>query len=212
MNPEVDLYFIQGCMRCELGATPECKINNWKQEMSVLRHHILECGLTETLKWSVPCYTYNGKNILLLSAFKAYCSINFFKGALLKDAHNLLEKQGENTQVTRVLKFRNIKDVESVLDVLKQYIFEAIEIERAGVEAKKNVKEETIPLELQEVFNSDQDFKTAFYNLTPGRQRGYLLHFNSAKQSKTRSSRIEKYKGTILKGLGIHDEYRNQKK
>lgn len=211
MNPKVDQYLLDGCMRCKLGGTPECKVNAWQEELKLLRAIVLSCGLTEELKWSMPCYTIDGANILMISAFKEFCSINFFKGALLKDSNAILVKAGENTQSSRLAKFTSIKDVMAIEKVLKQYIFEAIEVEKAGLKVKTKKNPEPIPEELEQEFKKDVEFKKAFYALTPGRQRGYILHFSQPKQSKTRLSRIEKYKDKILNGIGFHDEYRNSR-
>ncbi len=206
MNPKVDLYFIDGCGRCALGGTPQCKVNRWKEEMKHLRMIVLDCGLTEELKWSVPCYTFRKSNIVIVSAFKEYCALSFFKGALLNDPHGIMDKPGENTQAARLIKFTNLHEiVESEAD-LKAYIFEAIEVEKTGLKVKmKKTLEYSIPEELQTKLNENPDFKVAFEALTPGRQRGYLLHFSQPKQSKTRVSRIEKCMPRIFEGRGLND-------
>jgi uncharacterized protein YdeI (YjbR/CyaY-like superfamily) len=206
MNPKVDLYFIDGCGRCPLGATPECKVNNWQEEMKVLRTIIHDCGLTEELKWGVPCYTFRKSNVLILAAFKEYCAISFFKGALLQDSLNVLEKPGENTQAARSIKFTDVQTIVDMEPELKAYIFEAIEVEKAGlkVEMKKNT-ELVFPEELDDKLEEVPELKTAFEALTPGRQRAYVLHFSQPKQSKTRISRIEKCTAKILIGLGLND-------
>jgi len=212
MNPKIDKYLLDGCMRCKFGATPECKVNNWREELKQLRRIVLECGLTEALKWGVPCYTFQNKNILIISAFKEYCSISFFKGALLSDSQSILQKQGENTQVTRLIKFTDVQKIVENEALLKTYIHEAVEVEKAGVKVTLKKNPEPIPKELDKKFEEDPVFKTAFETLTPGRQRGYILYFSAPKQSKTRESRIEKCLGKILNGEGLHDKYSGKKR
>lgn len=192
-------------MRCPLGATPDCKVNNWPEELEKLRMIVLDCGLTEELKWGVPCYTFQKSNVLIISAFKEYCSLSFFKGALLKDAHRILEKPGENTQAGRLVKFTNVKQIVELEPVLKEYIYEAVEAEKAGLKVNTKKNPEPIPEELQNKFEDIPALKTAFDALTPGRQRAYILHFSAPKQSKTRVSRIEKYMEKILAGKGLND-------
>lgn len=206
MNPKVDLYFSDGCGRCPLGGTPECKVNNWPNEMKLLRTIVIDCGLTEELKWGVPCYTYKKSNIAVVSAFKHYCALSFFKGALLKDTSNILVKPGENTQGARLIKFTDPKAVVTLEPILKAYIYEAIEVEKAGlkVDFKRKAKL-PIPIEFQKKLDNDPELKTAFEALTPGRQKGYKLYFSAPKQSETRESRIEKYIPKILDGKGVHD-------
>ena len=205
MNPEVDAYFIDGCGRCDLYATPQCKVNTWAKELKLLRHLVLGSGLTEELKWSQPCYTHNGKNILLVTAFKEFCCISFFKGVLLKDEHQLLEAPGENSQSVRFMKFTNVNDIKAYETYIKAYIFEAIDVEKAGLKVAFKKEPEPIPEELLEVFKATPELKTAFEALTPGRQRCYILHFSQAKQSKTRMARIQKYIPKIVAGKGFHD-------
>lgn len=206
MNPKIDAYLAEGCMRCKLGGTPQCKVNDWREELIMLRSIVLECGLTEELKWSVPCYTYKKGNVLIVSAFKQYASISFFKGALLMDEGNLLEKPGENSQATRYFKFTSIHQIKELKAIIRTYIFEAIEVEKAGLKIDFKEKNELdYPDELIEAFKNNSSFKTAFEALTPGKQRGYILHFTKAKQSNTRVARIEKYKEKILEGLGFFE-------
>ncbi len=206
MNPQIDHYLQEGCGRCPLGGTPDCKVHTWKKELVCLRKIMLSCGLEEELKWGVPCYTHRKKNILVLAAFKEYCSISFFKGVLLKDPHHLLQQAGENTQSARLIRFTQLKDIPQQEAILRSYIFEAIEIENAGLKpATKNIDEYPIPLELHQHFKEDPGLKEAFFSLTPGRQKGYLIYFSAPKQAKTRESRIQKYIPLILKGKGIHD-------
>lgn len=206
MNPKVDNYFVEGCGRCPLGGTPQCKVHNWQEEMKKLRMILLDCGLTEDVKWSVPCYTYENNNIVILSAFKEYCSVSFFKGVLLKDPHGILESAGENSQASRHISFTNVQKIIEIEPILKAYLKEAIEVEKAGLQVEyKDISEFEIPEELQIKLDENVDFKTAFEALTPGRQRGYLLYFSGAKQSKTRMSRVEKYMPKIFDGKGFHD-------
>ncbi len=206
MNPKVDTYLIEGCGRCPLGGTPDCKVLPWVEEIKALRKILLECGLTEDLKWKVPCYTYQNKNVLILSAFKEYCAISFFKGSLLTDTQHTLTKPGENSQAARLIKFTNTKEIPEMEPIIKAYVYEAIEVEKAGLKVAFKKNPEPIPAELQQKLDEDPTFKSAFEALTPGRQRGYILYFSAPKQSKTRISRIEKYKQKILEGKGFHDQ------
>ena len=205
MNPKVDKYLAEGCMRCKLGGTPNCKVHNWEEELKILRAFLLDCGLTEELKWSLPCYTYQKRNIVMMTAFKEYCSLNFMKGSLLKDTHGILVMPGENTQVGRQIRFTNAQDIAKMEPILKEYILEAIEVEKSGVKPTVKRNPEPMPQELQEKLNDIPALKTAFEALTPGRQRAYIIYFSAPKQSKTRESRIEKYMGKILDGKGLND-------
>jgi len=182
------------------------KIKSWKEETILLREICLECGLDEDFKWMHPCYTFQSKNIVLIHGFKEYCALLFHKGALLNDTENILVQQTENVQSARQMRFTDKTQINDLKGVIKAYIFEAIEVEKAGLEVKmKKTSEYEMPEELEQEFENDSDFKTAFFNLTPGRQRGYLLYFSEAKQSKTRTSRIEKAKPKIFDGKG-HNE------
>lgn len=212
MNSKIDLYLEEGCGRCELYRTPNCKVHTWKEELKLLRKFVLDCGLTEELKWGVPCYTFQKKNILIVGAFKEFCSISYLKGVLLNDIHGILQKPGESTQSARLIKFTNVQDIIEIETILKTYIYEAIEVEKAGLKVKFKKSPEPIPEELQEKMNEDPVFKTAFEALTPGRQRGYILHFSQPKQSQTRKSRIEKSTPQILNGVGLNDKYKSMKK
>jgi uncharacterized protein YdeI (YjbR/CyaY-like superfamily) len=206
-HPDVDPYFIQGCMRCPLGATPACKVHNWAEVLQRLRALLHTTPLTETLKWSVPCYTYQGNNVLILSAFKGYCAVSFFKGSLLEDHAGHLHSPGEQSQASRLFKFTSIEQVHEMEALLLAYIDEAITLEKEGRKvAFKKPNDFTLPDELLQVFEQDVDFKMAFLALTPGRQRGYQLYFSSPKQPKTRLARIEKYRDWIMAGKGIHDK------
>lgn len=178
----------------------------WQEEYSVLRNIVLDCELTEDFKWMHPCYTLENKNIVLIHGFKEYCALLFHKGALLKDAHGILIQQTENVQAARQIRFTNVQEIVAMETIIKDYINEAIEVEKAGLEVPmKEHKEYIIPEELQNKFNEIPALKTAFEALTPGRQRAYILYFSQPKQSKTRVSRIEKYTQQILDGKGLND-------
>jgi len=208
MNPEVGKYLVNGCMRCKYGGTPKCKVNTWQEELKLLRKIVLDCGLTEVVKWGVPCYTFKNNNILIVSAFKEFCSINLFKGVLLSDTNNILEKTGKNTQSARLIKFTNTQKIIQLEPIIKTYIYQAIEVEKSGLKVTFKKNPEPIPVELQQKLDENPELKLAFNTLTPGRQRGYILYFSAPKQSKTRISRIEKYSDKILNGIGLHDNYR----
>jgi len=182
------------------------KEKKWKSEFEKLRQIVLDCGLTEDFKWMHPCYTLDGKNIVLIHGFKEYCALLFHKGALLKDSDKILIQQTENTQSARQIRFTNVQEILDMENILKTYIQNAIEIEKAGLEVElKKTSEYTVPEELQAKFDEMPELKTAFESLTPGRQRAYLFYFSGAKQSKTRNSRIEKYIQNILDGKGLND-------
>jgi uncharacterized protein YdeI (YjbR/CyaY-like superfamily) len=205
-NPKIDIYLAVGCGRCPLTNTPECKVHNWTEELKMLREIVLECGLTEELKWSVPCYTFEGNNIAIVSAFKEFCSLSFFKGSLLKDADGILVRQGENSQAARIIKFTDVRQITEKESILRAYIKEAVEVEKAGLKVEfKDVSEYEIPVELQRKLDENEAFKNAFNALTPGRQKGYILHFSQAKQSATRTARIEKSMPRIFLGKGLND-------
>jgi uncharacterized protein YdeI (YjbR/CyaY-like superfamily) len=204
-NPQVDPYFLQGCGRCPLGGTPDCKVHRWPEELRQLRRIALECGLKEELKWGVPCYTYRGSSIAVVAAFKDYSSLSFFKGALLQDSDKLLDKPGENSQSARMIKFTDFKRILAMETTLKAYLFEAIEIEKSGLKVEFSKQVLAIPEELQTKFDQFPALKPAFESLTPGRQKGYILHFSQPKQLKTRESRIEKCLPQILSGKGLND-------
>ena len=193
MNPTVDFYF--------------SKVKKWQEEINKLRMIVLDCGLTEELKWGCPCYTFDKSNIVLIHAFKEYCALLFFKGALLKDAKSVLIQQTENVQAARQVRFTNVKEIGKIEKNLKAYIYEAIEVEKAGLKVPlKKTTEFTMPAEFQNKLAKNKALKTAFKALTPGRQRGYLLYFSQPKQSKTREARIEKCMQQILKGKGLNDQ------
>jgi len=182
------------------------KNKEWQPVLEKLRTILLDCQLTEEVKWRVPCYTFEGNNIVIIGTLKECCTFGFFKGALLKDTDNILVKPGENTQSARMVRFTNVQEIEALEPILKAYIDEAIEVEKAGLKVEfKPVSEFDIPEELQTRFAELPAFKAAFEALTPGRQKGYLLHFAAPKQSKTRESRIEKCIPQIFDGIGLND-------
>lgn len=194
-NPRLDGFFVKGE-----------EARRWQAEFEALRRIILDCELTEVLKWMHPCYTLDSKNIVLLHGFKEYCAVLFFKGALLKDSHGLLVKQTENVQAERQVRFTNLQEVLEVEPILKEYILEAIEVEKAGLKVEyKKTTEFPISEEFQSRLDVMPELKTAFESLTPGRQRAYLLYFSQPKQSKTRVARIDKYVEQILAGKGLDD-------
>jgi len=205
MNNKVDLYLEEGCGRCSFYRTPQCKVHNWTEVLIELRRIVLECGLDEDFKWSQPCYMFQKSNVLLVTAFKEYAAISFFKGTLLADPQGILVAPGANSQSARQLRFTHIKDILDREAVLKAYIYEAIELERLGLKVNYNKKAGPIPEELQKKFDEIPELKSAFEALTPGRQRGYILYFSQAKQSSTRKSRIEKSMVKIFEGKGIND-------
>ncbi len=191
-NPKADWFFE--------------KAERWRLETKKLRTLILDCGLTEVLKWGCPCYTHGDGNIVLVHTFKEYCAVLFFKGALLKDPKGVLVQQTKNVQAARQVRFTHVREVEKLKPVLKSLIKQAVEVERSGLKVTfKKPSEFTIPEEFQARLDGMPDLRTAFQGLTPGRQKGYLLHFLGAKQSKTREARVEKHIPRILDGLGIDD-------
>lgn len=192
MNPKVNFFFRNA--------------QKWREELARLRTIALDCGLAEELKWGCPCYVLEKSNIVLIHTFKEYCALLFFKGALLKDPNSILVRQTENVQATRQIRFDSLAEIAELEPVIKAYIHEAIEVEKAGLKVEfKKTAQFKMPEELQIRLDEDPKFKTAFEALTPGRQRGYILHFAAPKQAKTRESRIEKYRQQILDGKGLND-------
>ena len=192
MNPKVDFFFV--------------KASKWQEAYEELRTIVLDCGLTEELKWGCPCYTLEKKNIVLIHGFKEYCALLFMKGALLKDPKGILIQQTENVQAARQIRFTSAQQIVKMKSTLKAYVKEAIKAEESGLEVKlKKTKEFAMPEELKSKLDKSPALKRAFAALTPGRQRGYLLYFSSAKQSATREARVEKYAPQILKGKGLED-------
>lgn len=192
MNPKVDFFFD--------------KAIQWKKEFEQLRKIVLDCGLEETLKWGQACYTYQQKNIVLIHGFKEYCALLFFKGALLNDDDNILIQQTENVQSARQVRFTSVKEITKQEKKLKALIYQAIEVEKAGLKVKlKTTAEYKVPEEFEKVLNKNAALKKAFNTLTPGRQRAYLFHFSQPKQAKTREARIEKFIPQIMEGKGLND-------
>jgi uncharacterized protein YdeI (YjbR/CyaY-like superfamily) len=192
MNPKVDFFF--------------SKAKKWQEEFEKLRAIILDCGLTEELKWGKPCYTFQKSNVVLIHGFREYCALLFFKGALLKDGKAILIQQTENVQAARQIRFTNVREIVKMEPTLEVYIKEAIEVEKDGLKVNyKKTSEFVIPEEFQSKLDEIPALKTAFNALTPGRQRGYILYFSAPKQSKTRESRVEKCMRQILNGRGLND-------
>lgn len=192
MNPKVDFFFE--------------KPSRWQDAFRLMRKITLDIGLTEELKWGVPCYTYNGSNVLLIHGFKDYCALSFHKGVLLKDTEDILIQQTRNVQSARQIRFTHVDEIKEREKILKAYMYEAIEVEKAGLEVKmKKTAEFDMPEELQNKLDEDEAFKAAFEALTPGRQCGYMLHISQAKQSKTRKARIEKSIPKIYMGKGYNE-------
>ncbi|RNB84595.1 hypothetical protein EDM56_21040 [Brevibacillus fluminis] len=192
MNPKVDEFL--------------SKAKKWKEEFEKLRSIVLDCDLTEDFKWMHPCYTFEKKNIVLIHGFKEYCAILFHKGALLKDTHGILIQQTENVQAARQIRFTTVQEIVEMEDVLKAYIHEAIEVEKAGLEVNfKKTSEYTIPEEFQQKLDENLALKSAFEALTPGRQKAYIYYFSEPKTAKTRESRVEKSMQQILNGKGLND-------
>jgi uncharacterized protein YdeI (YjbR/CyaY-like superfamily) len=193
MNPKVDGYLRRA--------------KEWREEFEKLRKIILDCALTEELKWGVPCYTFEKRNIVLMHGFKDYCALLFFKGALLKDPEGILIQQTKNVQAARQIRFTNVREILKLKAILKAYVQEAIEVEKSGQKVEfKKTSEFKIPEEFQEKLAEAPALKKAFAALTPGRQRAYIFYFSQPKQSKTRQSRVEKYTRKILNGKGLNDE------
>jgi uncharacterized protein YdeI (YjbR/CyaY-like superfamily) len=193
MNPKVDFYF--------------SKSEKWQPELEQLRMIVLDCGLAEELKWGVPCYNFQKSNIVLIHVFKEYCALLFFKGALLLDDNGILIQQTKNVQAARQIRFTNVGEIVKQKRIVKAYIYEAIEVEKAGLKVTlKKTAAFNMPEEFKNKLDKNPALKTAFKALTPGRQRGYLLHFSAPKQSKTREARIEKCRQQILDGKGLNDQ------
>ncbi len=191
-NPRVDAFL--------------SKAEKWQEEFKRLRTIVLDCGLDEELKWGVPCYTHENRNIVLIHGFKEYCALLFFKGALLSKSKGILIQQTENVQAARQIRFTSVREIAAMKSLLKSYIFEAIEVEKTGLKVKlKKTREFRIPEEFQNKLDESPALKGAFDALTPGRQRAYLLYFSAPKQSKTREARIDKYVRHIMRGKGLHD-------
>lgn len=192
MTPKVDKYL--------------SNVSKWQKELEKLRLILLDCGLTEELKWGSPCYTFRNNNIAIIGGLKEYCVLSFFKGALLSDPNGILQKPGENTQSARLIPFTNEHDIAQMEPVLKAYIYEAVELEKIGLKVDFTEKNELVfPEEFERKLDEIPAFKSAFFALTPGRQRAYNLYFSAPKQSKTREARIEKYMQQIIDGKGLNE-------
>jgi uncharacterized protein YdeI (YjbR/CyaY-like superfamily) len=203
---DVDQFLVVGCGRCERGNTPQCKVHAWHEELTVLRSYLKQSPLKEEIKWHCPCYTSDGNNILMLSALNESVVVSFFKGALLDDPDGLLVKPGENSHHARYLRFTSVEQAKQQHARLNAFIQQAIELAQRGETVKpKTVTSKDYPAELHDVFNHDADYLEAFERLTPGRQRSYLLHINSAKQAKTKLSRIAKCREKVLIGKGWNE-------
>jgi uncharacterized protein YdeI (YjbR/CyaY-like superfamily) len=193
MNPKVDFFFR--------------KAKNWQEEFKQLRSVILDCGLDEELKWGQPCYTFRGKNIVLIHGFKEYCAMLFFKGALLNDPNGILIQQTKHVQAARQIRFTHVREIIKMEPILKACVYEAIEVEKVGLKVNlKKTEDFAIPEEFQKQLDKKPVLRTAFNALTPGRQRAYIFYFSAPRQSKTRESRIEKYTQQILRGKGLNDQ------
>ena len=205
-NSEVDQYLAIGCMRCPLGNTPECKVHGWYDVFQALRELVLESGLAEEVKWKVPTYTLNGKNVLIIAAFKEYCGLNMFKGVLIIDPSGILEFAGPNSQEAMVGRFRSVEQVQENAGAIREILRQAVELERSGaVVPKRDAPDLDLPEELVVAMDADPSLASAFFALTPGRQRSHVIHISGAKQSKTRESRVEKCVPKILAGQGFLD-------
>ncbi len=207
VKPEnVDQYMENGCGRCKFGGTPQCKVHPWNEELRLLRDILHASGLNEEVKWSMPCYTHDGKNILMLAAFKESVRLSFFRGAQMKDPENILRKPGDHSRSNRDIRITDVRTIAALEHAIPDYIREAIEIECSGKRPDTgHDPAPEYPDELLQMFAANPGFEEAFLALTPGRQRGYLLHFSSAKQSETRIARIEKCMPQIFIGKGWNE-------
>jgi uncharacterized protein YdeI (YjbR/CyaY-like superfamily) len=203
---DVDGYLESGCGRCSLGGTPQCKVHRWHDELLALRALLQDTELEESIKWGMPCYVFQGKNVAMMAAFKDYCCLSFFKGALLDDPEGILVFAGQDSQVGKQFRFTSVEVLAAVAETLRNYIAEAIQVEISGKKvARKPIEVRTIPDELVLRFREAPELEAAFRALTPGRQRAYLLHFSGAKQSATRVARIAKCEYLILAGKGLNE-------
>jgi uncharacterized protein YdeI (YjbR/CyaY-like superfamily) len=204
-NPQIDQFLVEGCMRCSLGATPACKVLLWTDILEFLRQLILETELQEERKWGVPTYTINGKNVVMLGVLKDSCVLSFIKGQLLTDPKGFLELPGPNSREGRILRFTQLNQATELEKEIRHFLQEAIQVERSGKKAAPSSSPQVLPDELLQKFAEHPGLEAAFFALTPGRQRGYLIHFSGAKQSPTRLSRIEKCIPKIFEGKGMMD-------
>jgi uncharacterized protein YdeI (YjbR/CyaY-like superfamily) len=204
-NTQVDQFLLEGCMRCSKGATPDCKVHRWTDILEFLRQLLLDTELQEERKWGVPAYTLNGKNVVILGVFKESCVLSFLKGGLLEDPYQILERPGPNSQEGRFIRFTQLSQALEIEGKIKEYLLQAIEVERLGKKSISKPKIPVLPEELHQKFAEHPGLESAFFALTPGRQRGYVIHFSDAKQSATRLNRIEKYLPKIFAGKGMLD-------
>lgn len=204
-NTQIDQFLLEGCMRCPKGATPDCKVHRWTDILEFLRQLLLETELQEERKWGMPTYTLNGKNVVILGVFKESCVLSFLKGGLLEDPYQLMERPGPNSQVGRFIRFTRLSQAQEIEDKIKEYLLQAIQVECSGKKAIPKPANLVLPEELHQKFAEHPGLEAAFFALTPGRQRGYVMHFSEAKQSATRLNRIEKYLSKIFAGKGMLD-------
>ena len=210
LNPKVDIFIADGCGRCDYYATDKCKVRSWQMELQHLRQIMLETGLVEDVKWGVPVYTHQDKNIVIVSALKDCVTFGFFKGVLLSDPKKILEQQGPSVQSARIIRFTAVDQIINLTDTIKEYVKEAVVFEETGVKVEFKKDLEPIPDELNDMFEDLPALRDAFYALTPGKQRGYIIHFSQAKQSASRINRIEKCIDKIMNGEGFHDAYKKK--
>jgi uncharacterized protein YdeI (YjbR/CyaY-like superfamily) len=212
MNPQVDLFIADGCGRCDYYATDKCKVRNWQLELEHVRQIMLETDLNEEIKWGVPVYTHEGRNIVIISALKDCVTFGFFKGVLLQDDAKILEKQGESVQSARIIRFTTVDKIMALAPLLKAYVKEAVALEMSGAKVVFKKDLEPVPQELEEKFEELPSLRDAFYSLTPGRQRGYIIFISQPKSSASKISRIEKCIDKIINGEGLNDKYSGGKK
>ncbi|MBK7698253.1 MAG: YdeI/OmpD-associated family protein [Saprospiraceae bacterium] len=210
LNPKVDLFIADGCGRCDYYATDKCKVRSWQMELQHLRQIMLETGLVEDVKWGVPVYTHQDKKYCYRISSKRLCYIWIFKGVLLIDPKKIVEQQGPSVQSARIIRFTAVDQIINLTDTVKEYVKEAVVIEESGVKVEFKKDLEPIPDELNDMFEDLPALRDAFYALTPGKQRGYIIHFSQPKQSASRISRIEKCIDKIMNGEGFHDAYKKK--
>jgi len=203
-NTSVDSFLAKGCGRCDCFQTPECKVHTWKGALIALRDILRSSDLTEEMKWGFPCYTLDGKNVVMLAAFTDSCAVSFFKGILLTDPSGILERPGPNTHAGRLLRFTSVDQVVARRELVVGLVREATTLQRSGAEVPGR-DDEALPAELQEVLDGDPSVQAAFDALTPGRKRSYIFHVSRAKQSTTRAARVERSIPKILAGKGFNE-------
>lgn len=209
MTKSIDVYLSDGCGRCSKFGTDDCSVRVFAEQIEALRSIALSVFQEESMKWGTPCYTHNGKNVVALFSFKDNCGFSFFKGPLLSDQHQMLVAPSETAQTFRLLRFKNLSEILEKQEQIRSYLFEALEVEKAGLKLQlRPATEFPVPEELNAQFHADPTFEKAFRALTPGRQKNYLRHFNDAKQSATRTARIEKYKPFIFRGIGFDEAWK----